>query len=357
MARHFRSREMILPRVLSLFVRHDARGKPLAHATLGTTPLRVVFVLPLLLGLFASVASAQFWPQKPVRVVVGNAPGSLSDILSRQIFNHVGQSLGQVFIVDNRAGAAGAVAAEAVARSPADGYTVLFGTDGIMAINPFVYAKLGYDPLQDFAPVSLLAKLPYVLIVSPALGVKSIEEFVAIAKARPGRINYSSGGNGHATHLEMELLARKAGIALVHVPYKGTAPAVQAVVSGEVGANMVGLGIALPQIASGKAVALVIGGPRGQDVLARVPNLVAKYPEAEYVSWLGLFAPAATPKPVIDRLNGAVVKALESPDVKVRLTELGMASIGSSPGELAAELRSNLKVTRDLVKSLGLKLD
>ena len=324
---------------------------------MGNSLRSLVLVLGLS-GLFAAPISwGQAWPQKPVRVVVGNAPGSLSDVLSRQIFNNVGQSLGQSFVIDNRAGAGGALAAEAVAKSSPDGYTLLFGTDGIMAINPFVYSKLGYDPLRDFAAVSLLAKLPYVLIVNPSLGAKSMEEFISLAKARPMQINYASGGNGHATHLEMELLARKAGIRLVHVPYKGTSPALQAVVSGEVGANFIGLGIALPQIASGKVLALAIGGPREKDVLPRVPDLLAKVPDSEYVSWMGLFVPAATPKPVIDKLNAAVVKALQSADARARLVELGMASIGSSPGELAQELRSNLNVTRELVKSLGLKMD
>ena len=313
--------------------------------------------LALVLAFFAAQAAAQSWPQKPVKVVVGNAPGSLSDIISRQMFAVAGQSLGQTFIIDNRAGAGGSMAADVVAKSSPDGYTVLFGTDGIMAINPFVYTKLGYDPLRDFASVSLLAKLPYVLIVSPTLGVKTIDEFVALAKSKPGMITYSSGGNGHATHLEMELLARKAGIQLVHVPYKGTAPAVQAAVAGEVMANMVGLGVAVPQINSGKVTALLIGGPREKDFMPRVPDLGAKYPDALYISWLGLFVPATTPKPVIDRLHGAVVKSLEASDVKLRLSELGMASIGSSPAELDRELRDNIAVTRELVKSLGLKLD
>ena len=313
--------------------------------------------LVLVLAFAAAQAAAQSWPQKPVRVVVGNAPGSLSDIISRQIFALAGQSLGQTFVIDNRAGAGGSMAADAVAKSAPDGYTVLFGTDGMMAINPFVYTKLGYDPMHDFAAVSMIAKLPYVLIVSPSLGAKTIEEFVALAKSRPGQITYSSGGNGHATHLEMELLARKAGIQLVHVPYKGTAPAVQAVVAGEVMANMVGLGIAVAQINSGKVSALLIGGPREKDFMPRVPNLAAKYPDAVYVSWLGLFVPATTPKAVIDRLQAAVAKSLEASDVKARLSELGMASIGSTPAELDRELRDNIAMARDLVKALGLKLD
>ena len=316
--------------------------------------------LALIAGIHAAgttAALAQAWPQKPVRVVVGNSAGSLSDVLARQIFARLSQTLGQQFIIDNRAGAGGAIGAEAVARSAPDGYTFLFGTDGMMVINPFVYSKLGYDTLRDFASVSLLAKIPYVLIVNSAFAAKSLEEFIGEAKARPRQINYSSGGNGHPTHLEMELIARKAGVELVHVPYKGTGPALQAVVSGEVAATAIGLGIALPHIASGRVRALVIGGPRAKDMLPRVADLVSVLPDAEYVSWLALFAPAGTPAAIVDRLNAELAKALQLPEVHRQLVEVGMAAIGSSPAELDRVLRADLNSNRELVKALGLKLD
>ncbi len=315
--------------------------------------------LALVLVAFATCthAQAQAWPQKPVRVVVGNSAGSLSDLLARQVFAKVSQALGQQFVIDNRAGAGGAIGAEAVAKSAPDGYTLLFGTDGMMVINPFVYSRLGYDSLRDFASVSLLTKIPYAVIVNPSLGAKSMEDFLRIAKARPNQIHYSSGGNGHATHLEMELLARKAGIQLVHVPYKGTGPALQAVVSGEVAATSIGLGIALPHITSGKVLALVIGGPRSKDMLPRVPNLVSLVPGGEYVSWQAVFAPAGTPMQVVEKLNAEVVKAVALPDVKARLADVGMEAIGSSPGELDKVLRADMNINRDLVKALGLKLD
>jgi len=320
----------------------------------------LVMFLALFISVFAAgttAALAQTWPQKPVRVVVGNTAGSLSDVLARQIFAKLSQSLGQQFIIDNRAGAGGAIGAESVARSAPDGYAFLFGTDGMMVINPFVYSKLAYDTLRDFASVSMLAKIPYVLMVNSSFAAKSLEDFIGAAKARPGQINYSSGGNGHATHLEMELIARKAGIELVHVPYKGTGPALQAVISGEVAATAIGLGIALPHIAAGKVRALAIGGPRAKDLLPRVPDLVSVLPDAEYVSWQALFAPAGTPVPIIDRLNAELVRALHLPEIQKQLADVGMAGVGSSPAELDRVLRADLATNRELVKALGLKLD
>jgi tripartite-type tricarboxylate transporter receptor subunit TctC len=316
--------------------------------------------LALIAGVFAAgttPASAQSWPQKPVRIVVGNTAGSLSDVLARQIFARLSQTLGQQFIIDNRAGAGGAIGAESVARSAPDGYSFLFGTDGMMVINPFVYSKLGYDTLRDFASVSLLARIPYVLIVNPSFSANTLQEFIGAAKARPRQINYASGGNGHATHLEMELIARKAGIELVHVPYKGTSPALQAVVSGEVAATAIGLGIALPQITAGKVRALVIGGPRPKDMLPRIPDLLSVLPDSEYVSWQALFAPAGTPAPIVDRLNAELVKALQLPEIHKQLADAGMAPAGSSPAELDRVLRADLNTNRELVKALGLKLD
>jgi len=317
-------------------------------------------VLALSAGIFAAgttAALAQAWPQKPAHVVVGNSAGSLSDVLARQIFVRLSQAVGQQFIIDNRAGAGGAIAAESVDRSAPDGYTFLFGTDGMMVINPFVYTKLGYDTLRDFASVSLLAKIPYVLIVNPSFAANTMGEFIGAAKARPKQINYASGGNGHATHLEMELIARKAGIALAHVPYKGTGPALQAVVSGEVSATSIGLGIALPHITSGKVRALAIGGPRAKDMLPRVPDLLSVLPGSEYVSWQALFAPAATPAAIVGRLNAELVKALQLPEIQKQLADVGMAAIASSPAELDRVLRADMNTNRELVKALGLKLD
>ena len=178
----------------------------------------------LLAGTLPAGSSAQAYPAKTVRVIVGNAPGSLNDTAARLVFSKVGEALGQQFVVDNRPGAGGSIGAETAAKAPADGYTVLNAVNTMMVVNPFLYSKLGYDPMRDFEPVTMLVKVSEVLVVHPSLGTRTVKDFVGLAKARPQQVTYASGGNGHPTHLMMELFQRKAGIALVHVPYKGTSP-------------------------------------------------------------------------------------------------------------------------------------
>jgi tripartite-type tricarboxylate transporter receptor subunit TctC len=327
------------------------------YGTSRATACLIAVILGLLLGLHHAALIAQEYPTKPVRVVVPNAPGSLSDSLARLVFSRVSEILGQQFIVDNRSGAGGAIAAELVAKSPADGYTLLVAVNTMMVVNPFLYSKLGYDPLRDFEPISMLAKISEVLVVSPALGVKTLDEFIRLAKARPRQVTYASGGNGHPTHLMMELFQRKSGIQLVHVPYKGTSPAMQALVSGEVGAYNIGIGLARPHIVSGKVLALAKTGLPSRDALPGVPPLTAFFPDAEYIPWQAAFAPKGTPKDIVTKLNVAIGKALASSDVKARMGEIDLTAIGSSPNELDQIVRSDLTLNNALVKSIGLKLD
>ena len=311
----------------------------------------------LLLGMLPIYPLAQEYPAKTVRVVVGNAPGSLNDSVARVVFAKVGEGLGQQFIIDNRPGAGGNIAAELVAKSLPDGYTVINAVNTIMVVNPFLYSKVGYDPQRDFDAVSMMVKISEVLVVHPSLGVRTVAELVGLAKARPKQIIYASGGNGHPTHLMMELFQRKAGITLVHVPYKGTSPAMQALVSGEAAAFNIGIGLARPHITSGKVRALARTGFPSKDALPDVPPLTSSYPDAEYIPWQAAFVPKGTPRDIIAKLNAALAKALAAPDVTTRLTALDLTAAGSSPAELDKAVRAEMDVNRGLVKSIGLKLD
>jgi tripartite-type tricarboxylate transporter receptor subunit TctC len=310
-----------------------------------------------LVGLYCSAAIPQQYPSRPVRIIVPNAPGSLNDTVSRLVSARFAESLNQQVIVDNRPGAGGGIGAEVVAKAAPDGHTLLIAANTVMVVNPFLYSKLGYDPLRDFEPIAMLAKITEVLVVHPSLRVKTVAELVRLAKARPAQIAYASGGNGHPTHLMMELLQRKAGIRLVHIPYKGTPPAMQALVSGEVGAFNIGIGVARPHISNGKVLALAKTGQPSKETLPGVPALTSLYPDAEYIPWQAAFVPKGTPPEVVALLNSEIGKVLASSDVKTRMASLDLTPVGGSARDLDRTLRADLELNRELVKSIGLKLD
>ena len=331
--------------------------KAAKHATSRRLCSLVVLGLNSFIGLHFSAAIAQQYPTRPVRIVVPNAPGSLNDTVSRLVSTRMAESLSQQFIVDNRPGAGGSIGAEVVAKAPPDGYTLLVAANTVMVVNPFLYSKLGYDPLRDFEAVAMLAKISEVLVVHPSLGVKTVAELVRLAKARPAQIASAIGGNGHPTHLMMELLQRKAGIRLVHIPYKGTPPAMQALVSGEVGAFNIGIGVARPHIASGKVMALAKTGQPSKDTLPGVPALTSFFPDAEYIPWQAAFVPKGTPQQVVALLNAEIGKALGTSDIRTRMASVDLTPVGGAAIDLDRALRADLEVNRDLVKSIGLKLD
>jgi tripartite-type tricarboxylate transporter receptor subunit TctC len=310
----------------------------------------------LLLGLHSGGLAAQGYPTKPVRVV-NLAAGSLNDSVTRIVFARVAEALGQQFIVDSRPGAGGNIAAAFVAKSLADGHTLLFTGQNVLVVNPFLYANPGFDPLRDFEPVSMVVKISEVLIAHPSLGAKSLTDFVRLAKAKSGQISYASAGNGHPQHLFMELFQRNAGIKLTHVPYKGPPQAVLAVVGGEVGVMSVGIGLARPHITSGKLVALAKTGYLAADTLPGVPALTAVYPGTEYVPWQAVYAPKGVPGDVVAKLNAVIGRALAAPEVMSRLKELDVTPSPSSPGDLDKTVRADMAVNRELVKIIGLKLD
>ena len=305
----------------------------------------------------ATAASAQDWPRKAVRVVVPNSAGSLSDLVARLVFAKVSDLLGQQFYIDNRPGAGGSIGAELVAKSAPDGYTIGQISDGQLTVNPFIYPKLGYDPLRDFAPVSLVTKLTQALYVNSSLGPKTLDDFVKLARANPGKLTFASGGNGHATHLAMGLFLWKANLDLVHVPYKGTGPALQAAAAGEVSALMIATSIAQPFVASGKLIPLATVGASTPDVLPGVPPLASRFPGAELQSWQAVAAPAKTPPEIVRVLHDAIAKALASPEVADKLRAGGTDAVSSTPQELDELVHEEYPRNRELIQRMKLKID
>src|SRR4051812_49309360 len=282
------------------------------------------------------------YPTRPVKVIVPSPPGGGTDILARVLAQHFSKALGQPFVVENKPGAGNMIGIESVARAPADGYTLLV-VASTLALNSVLYKKVPYDPVRDFAPITLAATAPNVLVVSPGLPVKSLPEFIALAKAKPGALSYGTPGIGTSPHLSMELLKSMAGIDLQHVPSRGTAAAVTDVIGGQIAATFANALTAKPQVDSGRVRALAVSGPKRVEALPAVPPVAeAGVPGYEAMQWYGMAAPAGTPAPVIARLNAEAVKALQSDEMKEKLALDGAQPVGSTPAEFAALIRSEL---------------
>jgi tripartite-type tricarboxylate transporter receptor subunit TctC len=300
---------------------------------------------------------AQTYPTKPVRVVIPWPPGGSNDVVGRIVMQRVAESTGQQFVVDNRAGAAGSIGADVVAKAPPDGYTIMVHSTSHVG-NAHLYKKLPYDTLKDFMGVALLAAQPGALTVHPSLPVKNVREFIALAKKSPGTINYSSSGNGSAPHLSMALLVAMTGIKLVHVPYKGGAPQVTALVSGETQASLATVSTVLVHIQSGRLRALGVSSAKRSGVLPDVPTIAESgVPGYEMSPWIGVFTPAGTSKDIVNRLNAEINKALKTPEVSQLLASQALDALGSTPEEFDARIRADYDKYAKLIKLTGAQVD
>ena len=309
------------------------------------------------LALLAGTASAQSYPSKPVRVVIPWPPGGSNDVVGRIVTQKVGENLGQQFIVDNRAGAAGSIGADVVAKAPPDGYTLMVHSTSHVG-NAHLYKKLPYDTLKDFTGVALLAAQPGALTIHPSLPVKTVKEFIALAKARPGTINYSSSGNGSAPHLSMELLVAMTGIKIVHVPYKGGAPQVTALVSGETQASLATVSTVLVHVQSGRLRALGVSSAKRSATMPDVPTIAeAGVPGYEMSPWIGVFVPTGTSKELIAKLNSEINRALKAPDVSNLLSSNALDALGGTPEEFDVRIKADYEKYAKLIKLTGAKVD
>jgi tripartite-type tricarboxylate transporter receptor subunit TctC len=316
--------------------------------------VRKIFVLSMLL--FSSWAAAQAYPSKPVKMIIGFPPGGPSDIFGRAFAQAMSAELGQPVIVDNKAGVGGVLGMDAVAKSAPDGYTLGLNNQGAVAMAPFAMTKMPFDPNKDLALISSVVKVPEVVVAHPTLGVNTLAELIAKAKAAPGKINYGSAGAGGITHLAGELLKAEAAIDIVHVPYKGAAPAVSDLLGGQVQMGIFDAPIVLPHIRSGKLKAIAVTTAKRIPTLPDVPTTAeAGYPKVISDNWYGLVAPAATPPEVVKRLNAATVKVLNSPAIGEQFAKVGGIPFPSSPADYRAFLTDEQSRWSHIIKAIGFK--
>jgi tripartite-type tricarboxylate transporter receptor subunit TctC len=303
-------------------------------------------------------ARAADYPNRPITLMIGFAPGGPSDVMARILTKKLEEILKQPFVIENRAGAGGSIAGTAVARSAADGYTVLLATGSLLAINVSLYKNLGYDPEKDFEPISVIGTQTNVLYVHPSLPAKSLGEFIAHAKANPGKLSFGSGGNGTPAHLAGEMLKIEAKIDMTHVPFRGTGPALQSVIGGHVPIAFNPPSPLLPHIQAGSIRPIAVTTLKRTVALPEVPTIAETgFPGFEATTWHALVAPAGTPKEVIATLHRATVATLNDPDVHKSLTELGVDVVGNTPEEFRAYLKAEIPKWAEVVKASGAKLD
>ena len=314
---------------------------------------RIVLVLAAVLA--ATVASAQDFPVKPIKLVVPFPPGGPNDIIARTVGQRMSEILGQPVLIDNRGGAGGVIGTDAVAHAAPDGYTIAITSAGALAISQSTVAKVPYDVGRDFAPITLVATVPELLVVADNVPAANMGELVALAKAKPGQLNFASSGPGSLPHLAGELLKISAGIDMVHVPYRGAAPAVNDLLAGQVQMVFLDLPILLPQIAAGKLKPIALGSERRSDTLTDVPTTAeVGFPRLIVENWYGMVAPAGTPPAIVGRLHAATVAALSDLEVKAKLASLGVTLVGNTPEVFAAYIRSETDKWAQVVKAAGI---
>ena len=313
-------------------------------------------VIAAVLLAFAGAAAAQPYPSKPIRLMVPFPPGGSTDIVARIVAQKLGTQLGQSLVIENRGGAGGTLGTAVVAKAPADGYHLVVGTTSTHVVAPAVYQKLEYDPVKDFAPISLIGTTPYLLVVNPNVPAKSVKELVALMKAQPGKMNYASAGVGSTTHLAMEMLKGASNTYALHIPYNGNGPAGTAVIAGPVEILFGSLPAVLPHAKSGRVRPLAVGTPKRSPSLPEVPTVAESgYPGFDASLWLAFMAPAGTPAPIIERLQKEIAAAVNAKDTAELLDKNGAEPLISTPAELAAMIKDGVVKYAKVVKAAGVK--
>ena len=303
------------------------------------------------------VALAQAYPTKPIRLIVAFPAGGSTDIIARLVGQRLGEKLGQQVIVDNRGGAGGTIGTEIAAQATPDGHTLTMGTTSTHVIAPAAYAKVNYDPVKDFEPITLVASTPYLLVLNPGVKANNLNEFVALAKSQPGKLNFASAGTGSTTQLAMEMLNRAAGMDIVHIPYGGNGPAGAAVLGGQVQALFGSMPAVLPHAQAGRLRPIAVGTSKRSPALPNVPTVAESgYPGFEVSLWLGFFAPKGTPKPVLAKLQTELTAIANSPDMRAQFEKNGASAMTNTPAEMGQLMKSELDKYGKVIKAAGIVL-